>query len=182
MRLLQSIGNIGYESNYHYHIQSFIYGLLESSTQFSHLHDKKEYKFFCFSNIFSSGRSITKRDDARYLMISSPSKSLIGYVSSELEKKRQHKEPMTVGKKQLFIDDIQTFEPRLKPPFTLITGTPIYMRISRKRYLEYDIKPKYPYPYIYWKMEYPLELFIRQLEENLRAKYAEPALFSISSN
>ena len=176
MRLLlslKSVDNIGHESNYQYHLQSFIYSLLEGSTLFSHLHDKKGYKFFCFSNIFSPSRSNVNNEDTRHLIISSPSKHFIGHVSSMLVRKKAHKDPITVGKKQLFIDDIHSFETSLKPPFTLITGTPIIMRISKERYQRYDIETKYPYAYVYWRKEYPLEMFTRQLEENLRAKYAE---------
>ncbi len=137
MRLLlrlKSVDNIGYETNYHYHLQSFIYTLLERSTQFSHLHHKKGYKFFCFSNIFSPSRSNVSKEDTKYLIISSPSKPFIGHVSSMLVRKKEHREPITVGKKQLFIEDIHSFETILKPPFTLITGTPILMRISKERY------------------------------------------------
>jgi CRISPR-associated endoribonuclease Cas6 len=176
MRLLLSLksgDNIGYETNYHYHLQSFIYTLLEGSTQFSHLHDKKGYKFFCFSNIFSTTMSNENKEDMRHFIISSPSKPFIGYVSSMLVKKKEHKEPIIVGKKQLVIEDIRSFETRLKPPFTLMTGTPIIMRISRERYQKFDIETKYPYAYVYWRKEYPLEMFTRQLEENLRAKFAE---------
>ena len=109
----------------------------------------------------------------RYFIISSPSRHFIGHVSSMLTRKREHKDPIVVGKKQLFIEDIRSFEMCLRPPFTLITGTPIIMRISKERYQKYDIETKYPYAYIYWRKEYPLEMFTRQLEENLRAKYAE---------
>ena len=74
---------------------------------------------------------------------------------------------------QLMIDDVRIFETKLKPPFTLITGTPIIMRISRERYQKFDIETRYPYAYVFWRKEYPLEMFIRQLEENLCSKYAE---------
>ena len=74
---------------------------------------------------------------------------------------------------QLMIDDVRIFETKLKPPFTLITGTPIIMRISRERYQKFDIETRYPYAYVFWRKEYPLEMFTRQLEENLCSKYAE---------
>jgi CRISPR-associated endoribonuclease Cas6 len=90
-----------------------------------------------------------------------------------LARKKEHKDPIAVGKKQLLIDDIHSFETRLRLPFTLITGTPIIMRISKERYQRYDIETKYPYAYVYWRKEYPLEMFTLQIEENLRAKYAE---------
>ena len=47
------------------------------------------------------------------------------------------------------------------------------MRISNERYQKYNIETKYPYAYVYWRKEYPIEMFTQQLEENLRAKYAE---------
>jgi CRISPR-associated endoribonuclease Cas6 len=90
-----------------------------------------------------------------------------------LVRKKEQNEPITVGKKKLLIENVHNFETRLRPPFTLITGTPIIMRISRERYLKYDIETKYPYDYVYWRKEYPLNMFILQLEENLRAKYTE---------
>ena len=80
---------------------------------------------------------------------------------------------INIGKLQLMIDDIRIYETKLRPPFMLITGTPIIMRISSERYQKYDIETKYPYDYVYWKKEYPLEMFTQQLEENLCAKYAE---------
>ena len=45
----------------------------ENSTQFSYLHNKKGYKFFCFSNIFSPAGSSCKTN-IRYIIMSSPSK------------------------------------------------------------------------------------------------------------
>ena len=45
MRLLLSLKSadnlVEYKTNYHYQIQEFIYGLLEKSSQFSQLHNKK---------------------------------------------------------------------------------------------------------------------------------------------
>ncbi|MGA9935142.1 MAG: CRISPR-associated endoribonuclease Cas6, partial [Nitrososphaeraceae archaeon] len=49
----------------------------------------------------------------------------------------------------------------------------IIVRISRERYQKFDIETRYPYAYVFWRKEYPLEMFTRQLEENLRARYAE---------
>lgn len=176
MRLLLSLKSadnlLEYKTNYHYHLQGFIYGLLENSSQFSQLHNKKGYKFFCFSNIFSPSGS-NDNTDIRYIIISSPSRDFARYVSSMLTKMKERKDHVSIGKMQLMIDNIQIFETELRPPFTLITGTPIIMRISRERYQKYNIETKHPYAYVYWRKEYPLEMFIQQLEENLRAKYAE---------
>lgn len=64
------------------------------------------------------------------MIISSPSKHLIRHVSSMLFKKKERKDPITIGKRQLLVDDIRSLETKLRPPFSLITGTPIIMRIS----------------------------------------------------
>lgn len=141
MRLLitlKSVDNIGYEINYHYYIQSFIYSLLERTALFSQLHDKKGYKFFCFSNIFSPSRPNV--NDARYLIISSPSQQFIIHLCSMLVERKKNKDPITIGKKKLFIEDIRSFEMGLRTPFTLITGTPIIMRISRQSYQKYGTR------------------------------------------
>jgi hypothetical protein len=52
----------------------------------------------------------------RYFIITSPSRHFIGHVSSMLARKREHKDPIVVGKKQLFIEDIRGFETSLRPP------------------------------------------------------------------
>jgi CRISPR-associated endoribonuclease Cas6 len=57
--------------------------------------------------------------------------------------------------------------------FTLTSGTPIIVRIPRYRYEEYGIEPKKNYEYAYWREEYPLSAFIRQLGENLNRKFAD---------
>ena len=87
------------------------------------------------------------------VIISSPSMPFIVHVSSMLVRKKKQREPIAVGKKQLFIEDIHSFETILRPPFTLITGTPILMRISKKRFQKYNIETKYPYAYVYWRNE-----------------------------
>jgi CRISPR-associated endoribonuclease Cas6 len=160
------------ETNNYYHLQGFIYSLLESSSQFSKLHNKKGYKFFCFSNTFSSSRS-NDDTDIRYLIVSSPSKEFIRYIGSTLKKTKENKDPISIGKLKLLVDDVRIFETKLRSPFTLITGTPIVMRISKERYQKFNLETKYPYAYVYWRKEYPLEMFTRQLEENLCEKYAE---------
>ncbi|MDI6884677.1 MAG: hypothetical protein QMD00_06110 [Hadesarchaea archaeon] len=39
-----------YDLKYHHKLQGFIYGLLDE-TPYVRLHDRRGYKFFCFSNI-----------------------------------------------------------------------------------------------------------------------------------
>jgi CRISPR-associated endoribonuclease Cas6 len=106
-------------------------------------------------------------------MISSPSKDFVRYVGSKLIEKKEQKDQIRIGSLRLMVNDIRILNTELKTPFTLITGTPIIMRISKETYRKYNIETRYPYAYVYWRKEYPLELFTRQLEENLWSKYAE---------
>jgi CRISPR-associated endoribonuclease Cas6 len=57
--------------------------------------------------------------------------------------------------------------------FTLISGTPIVVRIPRYGYEQYGIEPKRNYEYAYWRKEYTPSALVRQLEDNLGKKYAE---------
>jgi hypothetical protein len=52
-------------------------------------------------------------------------------------------------------------------PFSLITSTPIIISIPREKYVVYRINPKNNYHYVYWKAQYPIELFMSQLKDNL---------------
>ena len=54
MRLLlklRALKNQAYDLKYHHKLQGFIYSLLDG-TPYVKLHDRRGYKFFCFSNIF----------------------------------------------------------------------------------------------------------------------------------
>jgi CRISPR/Cas system endoribonuclease Cas6 (RAMP superfamily) len=61
------------------------------------------------------------------------------------------KDIVSIGNTQFTINNMRSFETQLKPPFTLITGTPIIMRISKKRYQKFNIETKYHYDYAYWR-------------------------------
>jgi CRISPR-associated endoribonuclease Cas6 len=81
MRLLielLSTNRSAYESQYHYHLQSFIYSLVRNST-YHYLHDKEGYKFFCYSNIFPIRKTI-RQNDSSTLIISSPDSQFISVL------------------------------------------------------------------------------------------------------
>jgi CRISPR-associated endoribonuclease Cas6 len=153
---------------HHYQLQGFIYNLLKGS-KFENIHDKEGYKFFCFSNIFPA--SDLKVRDIRHLIISSPNGHFIKHIADRLEELMNSKRYITIGNMEFDIKMVKPFDIKLKMPVTLITGTPIVIRIPRAKYERFNIKPKYPYKYLYWRQEYPLELFIEQFEDNLRKKY-----------
>lgn len=163
---LRAIEDQPYEYENHHHLQGFIYNLIKN-TEFRHLHDKEGYKFFCTSNVFPAYD--LKEGDKRTLIISSPSEGFIETVASKLLKLRNIK----IGNLKFEVEKFTLVKERLAGDFTLITGTPIIVRIPGYRYAEYGISPKKPYDYVYWRKEYPLKAFIKQLEENLVKKYKE---------
>jgi CRISPR-associated endoribonuclease Cas6 len=73
------------------------------------------------------------------------------------------------------IDSIEKFVLRVPKgfPFTIITGTPIIIRVPRVKYKIYGIKPNRNYDYIYWRNGYPNDLFVSQVENNLLKKFVE---------
>ncbi|MEM3488309.1 MAG: CRISPR-associated endoribonuclease Cas6 [Nitrososphaerota archaeon] len=166
---LRCIEDSKYEMLYHYHLQGFIYNLLEGS-KYDYVHDKEGYKFFCFSNIFPA-RDLVK-NDLRTLIISSPDSEFICHLNEMLSRQSN---AITIGSMKFKIDYVDKLDVRLpgNSPFTLITGTPIIIRIPREKYKAYGIDPKGRYDYVYWRSDHPIDLFISQLENNLRKKYAE---------
>jgi CRISPR-associated endoribonuclease Cas6 len=155
---------------YHYHFQGFIYNMLKGS-KYSRIHDKEGYKFFCFSNIFPAYD--LKKGDVRHFLISSPDRGFIRHISSKLQENKRSGEQVSVGGMEFDVKRVETLHLTLKVPFTVITGTPIVVRIPREKYQKFDVKTRYPYEYLYWRQEHPLEMFVEQLEDNLRKKYAE---------
>ncbi|MEM4090779.1 MAG: CRISPR-associated endoribonuclease Cas6 [Thermoplasmatales archaeon] len=166
---LRCIEDSKYEMLYHYHLQGFIYNLLEGS-KYDYVHDKEGYKFFCFSNIFPA-RDLVK-NDLRTLIISSPDSEFVCHLNEMLSRQSN---AITIGSMKFKIDYVDKLDVRLpgNSPFTLITGTPIIIRIPREKYKAYGIDPKGRYDYVYWRSDHPIDLFISQLENNLRKKYAE---------
>lgn len=78
---------------------------------------------------------------------------------------------------QFEIDSLEVLLPEVPigRPFSIITGTPIVMRIPKQKYQMYSegIEPKKEYEYLYWRSEHPISLFVSQLEDNLLKKYSE---------
>lgn len=77
---LEAIKNCEYDLKYFHKLQGFVYSLLKE-TEYGTLHDKKGYKFFCFSNIFPIGD--IKSGDIRNLLISSPDNLFIKFLEGK---------------------------------------------------------------------------------------------------
>jgi CRISPR-associated endoribonuclease Cas6 len=163
---------------YHHQVQQFIYSLLKT-TSFGSLHDKRGYKFFSFSNIFSSTRS--DESNSFNLIISSPILSFIEQISYQLEKLMQNHVPIEIGK-TLF--ELQTFKrvsyKNLQFPLRVITGTPVLVRLPAEKLMSESAAPT-TYRSIYWQNNYPVELFVNAIESNLKKKYKDFTNFEFSS-
>jgi CRISPR-associated endoribonuclease Cas6 len=189
MRLLielVAVGNCLYDSKYYNKLQGLIYSLLKD-TPYSILHNKKGYKFFCFSNIFpipkeGQNRKIFEGERKR-LLISSPDKLFIKFLEEKLQEKLDKKEEINIGDMLFRLTSIKKFEIQLRNPVKLISATPIIIRIPERNYEKYKIPEEYrKRRYVFWRVPYPHDAFVKQLEENLIKKYNEfyKTNFSIS--
>ena len=176
MRLLLTLEQISdgqYTLAYNYYMQSFIYNILRDS-KLKKLHDKQGYKFFSFSNIFPA------YNYKKYILIASPNREFI--VELNIRLKRLLDERFSIGDLRFILRDVKIVRPKVKIPIVLTTSTPIVIRVPKEKYKTYGITPRYEYDYLYWRKEYPLELFIEQLISNVEKKYKEYALIRSNNN
>ncbi|MEM3411655.1 MAG: CRISPR-associated endoribonuclease Cas6 [archaeon] len=160
-----------YDSKYYHKVQGFIYNLIKE-TELNPLHDKKSYKFFCFSNIFPIGD--IKKGDLRKLIISSPNESFISILEKKIRELQEKGEKINFGESLFKIKKISVLKVKIPKKATLISATPIIIRIPERNYEKYGIDGKIRKKrYLYWRPEYPFDAFVKQLEENLFKKYNE---------
>jgi CRISPR-associated endoribonuclease Cas6 len=135
------------------------------------MHDKKNYKFFCFSNIFPVYDF--KINDERTLIIAAPDNDFIDFLYEHLNNKIIINDDIKINYMHFKIENLKKLELDVNTYSLLITNTPVIVRIPKERYIKYNIKPAVDYDYIYWRSEYPIDLFISQIEKNILKKYAE---------
>jgi CRISPR-associated endoribonuclease Cas6 len=154
---------------YHNKVQGFIYSLLKN-TSFEELHNKKGYKFFCFSNLFAAQKNT--QINSFNLIISSPLPKFIEQLSYQLQKIIDYQIPIQIG--SIFeLKGFMLIENRnLSFPLEIITGTPILIRIPTERFAEFSVESA-QYKSIYWRSSHPIHLFVDALESNLKKKYQQ---------
>ncbi|RLE42316.1 CRISPR-associated endoribonuclease Cas6 [Candidatus Woesearchaeota archaeon] len=183
MRLLlklKALKDFAYDEKYHHKIQGFIYRLTQG-TPYEFLHSKKKYKFFCFSNIFplkiGKNKKVCpfRRGDIKYLLISSPDAGFIKTLHKKLEEKIANNDEIKFGEMLFGLEGMKMLNtPIIKKKGVVIrTETPIVLRIPRRIYKKFKVNPPKPYTYIFWRKEYPIELFFEGLTKNLLGKYRE---------
>jgi len=165
---LRALCDCVYDLMYHHKLQGFLYDLLRGSS-YSDLHDRRGYKFFCFSNIFPSVDM--HGGDVRRFLVSSPDESLIKVFLEQMDKLQSSGERVNVGEMSFGVEGVSVLKPRVERSCVLAAGTPIVVRIPRANYARYGIEPPKDYEYVYWRKQYPFDAFVRQLEDNLFKKY-----------
>ncbi|MCK4736556.1 MAG: CRISPR-associated endoribonuclease Cas6 [Methanophagales archaeon] len=179
MRLLinlRAAKNQGYESLYHHKLQGFVYGLLRDSG-FGGLHDKRGYKFFCFSNIFPI--KDMNAAEAFNLIISAPNAELISSVEGALENILADAEGngrdtnVNIGEMSFEVVGFKKLETKLKRKnLRVLTATSVIIRIPERNYERYGIpEDERKARYVYWRPKYSFEAFLKQLSENLIKKF-----------
>ena len=165
---LRAANNAKFEQEHHRQVQGLIFDLLRESN-YSKLHDKKGSKFFAYSNIFPFFD--LHGGDIRNLIISSPSRGFISHLKDQLDYLRE----IEVGCMKFKIDYCRKFDIILSQydSFSFITGTPILVRNYRSVYDEGKTKTNDKNREICWTSNYPVDLFLKQLEHNLIKKYNE---------
>jgi CRISPR-associated endoribonuclease Cas6 len=188
MRLLtrlEALEEQTYDNNYNHYLQSFFYNLIKD-TEFSHLHEfngtsspKNAITPFCFSNIFPYGDM--KKGDIKNIIISSPNEKFIFLLYDKIKRINS---PIRLGGMEFFRINSKIVRLNISYPLAVVSVTPIIVRIPRSSYQDYGLDLKYPYEYIFWRQSYPLELFLSQLEMNLKRKfvnyYGHPTELSIT--
>ena len=151
-----------------YHkLQGFVYSVIKNT--FPGIHEKKGYKPFSYSNIFPY--SNTQAEQIRKLIIATPGKSLGGNIFETL--KEMQGNIIHIGDGEYELSKVKQMEIKPSPSnFTLLTDTPIIIRIPERNYDKYNIANiERKKGYIYWRPSISFEAFAKQLTENLVKKY-----------
>jgi CRISPR-associated endoribonuclease Cas6 len=179
---LRSTRDQQYQMQYHRPLQGFVYSLMNGHSKYGQIHnDNNSHNGeitktipFCFSNIFPP--TYMRRYDTRTFIISSPDKQFIEYLHGLLSQpwNRSSANKIRIGLMEFTIEYVSIYDLKIPAdncqPFSLITGTPIVVRIYRDRYLEYGFKVNGEYDCVYWRSNHPLSLFLNQMQNLLVSK------------
>jgi len=100
-----------------------------------------------------SNLSLKRVNDLRTLIISSPNSEFITHLYEILKQPWNYSGQIKIGHMKFRIDSLDKLVVNLpdNSPISLITGTPIIVRIPREKYKSYGIEPSGKYDYIYWR-------------------------------
>ena len=109
-----------------------------------------------------------KKEGIKNIIISSPDENLIFLIYNKIKRIRT---PIHLGAMHFHIINSKFFRTNISYPLVITSITPIIVRIPQNVYQDYSLNLKYPYEYVFWRQCYPLELFLGQLETNLKRKF-----------
>jgi CRISPR-associated endoribonuclease Cas6 len=160
-----------YDLDYHYHVQGLIYSLARKAGRID-IHDKSGYKFFCFSNIFPY-RPKLERGEEHFLLISSPDHELMRSLREAMENETKTNSAVRIGSNMEFlvsgIEGPFSLKIPIHSPASVLSATPIIMRIPKWRYADYGIVSSRPFEN--WKETLAFEAFVKQLYDNFEKKW-----------
>ena len=131
--------DFSYDTKYYSKFQGFIYKQLVD-TPYRFLHEKKRYKFFCFSNIFplkinkkTQKVEDFKEDQTKFWLVSSPDKAFVYILLKKLEELKKQNKVINLGEMSFYLDGIKVIKRRIKSKGVKIKAeTPIILRISKR--------------------------------------------------
>ncbi|MBD3231142.1 CRISPR-associated endoribonuclease Cas6 [Candidatus Dependentiae bacterium] len=147
-------------------MQSFLYRIFINDQEYKKIHEKFNFKYFCFSNIYPFEKNKPLKKEKEYFwQISSPDKKLINYIKKNLKEKKNIK----LGKS---IFDLKEITIKKRPDrFSIVsTITPIVVSIPDKIIKTNNII-KDTGKVLYWNKKMPLNIFIEALNRNCIKKY-----------
>ncbi|MBI2653089.1 CRISPR-associated endoribonuclease Cas6 [Candidatus Woesearchaeota archaeon] len=151
---------------YYHKARGFLYSLQKDSKYFNK-HDNTGYKFYSFSNFIPPVPM--KKGDLRTLIVSSPDRDFIQWLYGKVSDMSHSSNAINIGEAQFEIESVSFLRTFIDSGSSIITGTPIVMRIPQERYADYEIKSQRPYEY--WRPEHDFNAFVKQLSDNLVKKY-----------
>jgi len=161
---LKSLKNQEYNPSYYVKLQGVLYNLLEE-TEYDDIHNLKPFKFICFSNIFPP-KDMSKGDERTWI-ISSPSQKLVEALGEVIS----DKDKIESGNQQYQVESFDIFGLNPGEKGTMITGTPIIVRIPADECEKYGIDSD-GYDDVYWRLNHNPEAFLDKVENNLASKYS----------
>lgn len=162
----QTIGTMDYHK-----IQGFVYSFLIGSTYHSHIHNHKNYKFFCFSNIFPP--SPTKVGDKRYILFASPMRALVEAIFAFIKEIWELELPINIGEQSYKLVSASLLKLHVSSKCVIRTSTPVTVRLPQSRYNHFHVPNMHrKQKFLYWRRNLPVDIFIELVESNINKKFS----------
>jgi CRISPR-associated endoribonuclease Cas6 len=155
-----------YDNTYHHNLRGRIWQALEG-TRFDERHDAERPLGVSFSNPFPPREM--HAGDERTLLVAAAEEDLLRYVAEDLIADRE----LNIGEMPFRVTEMMSLDPDVGEPGTtgqIETGTGVLVRIPTHRFDEYGIDIDSDHP-AYWRPEYTMKPFKRQIENNLDRKH-----------